>query len=330
MTIAMIGAHAGAEVTCPEILPGELHDLAALNAAISDRLMRVDLSAPRPESFRARFAMETCAGVALTRIVGPPMSCRSEAGDGRRNRAGLMLAINRGGAVAVEQNGRRVVIGPSDFVVIATRLPLSYASAFAQDFAAVVVPEALVAGNLGSPDRLAGAILPGDTAEAQLLAAYLFTCAFPVDPAMKALIGRHLADLAVAALARALRLDDLTEARGIRAARLGEIRRIIEERLDEPMLNAVRVARQIGVTDRYVQKLFEEAGTTFSAHMLERRLLRARQRLADPAHAGRTIQDIAWASGFSNASHFNRAFRRRFGETPTSVRGRTGGLVANG
>jgi AraC-like DNA-binding protein len=32
------------------------------------------------------------------------------------------------------------------------------------------------------------------------------------------------------------------------------------------------------------------------------------------------IIDIAFASGFRDVSHFNRVFRRRFGETPSGVR----------
>jgi transcriptional regulator GlxA family with amidase domain len=33
------------------------------------------------------------------------------------------------------------------------------------------------------------------------------------------------------------------------------------------------------------------------------------------------IGDIAHAAGFSEISHFNRCFRRRFGTTPTAARG---------
>jgi AraC-like DNA-binding protein len=34
----------------------------------------------------------------------------------------------------------------------------------------------------------------------------------------------------------------------------------------------------------------------------------------------RTISMIAFAAGFSDLSHFNRTYRRRFGETPSETR----------
>jgi AraC-like DNA-binding protein len=52
--------------------------------------------------------------------------------------------------------------------------------------------------------------------------------------------------------------------------------------------------------------------------------------LASPHHVGDTISAIAFAVGFADLSHFNRAFRRRYGCTPSDVRasgriGRDGG-----
>jgi len=39
------------------------------------------------------------------------------------------------------------------------------------------------------------------------------------------------------------------------------------------------------------------------------------------------IAEIALRSGFSDASYFNRIFRKRFGETPRNVRARVTGIV---
>jgi AraC-like DNA-binding protein len=42
--------------------------------------------------------------------------------------------------------------------------------------------------------------------------------------------------------------------------------------------------------------------------------------LSNPLVAERTISTIADESDFGDLSHFNRAFRRRYGETPADVR----------
>jgi AraC-like DNA-binding protein len=45
--------------------------------------------------------------------------------------------------------------------------------------------------------------------------------------------------------------------------------------------------------------------------------------LSNPLLAERTISTIAYETGFGDLSHFNRAFRRRYGETPSDVRARS-------
>jgi AraC-like DNA-binding protein len=42
--------------------------------------------------------------------------------------------------------------------------------------------------------------------------------------------------------------------------------------------------------------------------------------LADPHHQDRAISAIAFEVGFGNLSYFNRAFRLRFGMTPSDAR----------
>jgi len=54
--------------------------------------------------------------------------------------------------------------------------------------------------------------------------------------------------------------------------------------------------------------------------VVERRLLQARRLLADPNRRDRSIALIAFESGFGHLTYFNRAFRRRFGDTPTGLR----------
>ena len=80
------------------------------------------------------------------------------------------------------------------------------------------------------------------------------------------------------------------------------------------------VAERHRVTPRYVRKLFEGEGVTFSEFVLAQRLARARRMLTDPRHDAETISAIAFACGFGDLSYFNRVFRRHFAATPTAVR----------
>lgn len=63
-------------------------------------------------------------------------------------------------------------------------------------------------------------------------------------------------------------------------------------------------------------RLFHSAlGTTPIRYLVQYRLQKAAEELKH--RDGRTVAEIAYACGFSDASYFNRCFRREFGKTPT-------------
>jgi AraC-like DNA-binding protein len=129
-----------------------------------------------------------------------------------------------------------------------------------------------------------------------------------------------LHDLAALALGATREAAMLAAGRGVRAARLRAIKADILAHLTERALSLDMVAARQGVSEVYVRKLFADDCTTFTDFVLEQRLARAYRRLVDPRFALRTISEIAFASGFGDLSYFNRAFRRRFGMTPSDAR----------
>lgn len=90
----------------------------------------------------------------------------------------------------------------------------------------------------------------------------------------------------------------------------------------DPQLCEATIAARQGISVRQLQRILELAGTTFTMRVQELRLNAAFDALSKPGGEELSIADIAFSAGFSDISHFNRLFRRRFGETPTSVRGR--------
>ncbi|WP_146126974.1 helix-turn-helix transcriptional regulator [Labrys okinawensis] len=104
------------------------------------------------------------------------------------------------------------------------------------------------------------------------------------------------------------------------ATRLNAIKSDIEAHLDDQGLNASQIALRHGISTRYLQKLFEGEGETFSEFVLQRRLDRAMRRLQSPDERKRSISEIAFDVGFGDLSYFNRTFRRRFDTSPRLVR----------
>jgi transcriptional regulator GlxA family with amidase domain len=113
----------------------------------------------------------------------------------------------------------------------------------------------------------------------------------------------------------------LAARRGLPAARLHAIKRDVDNYLADPGALAISsIASRHRITPRYIQMLFESEGTTFSDYVRNLRLARARQMLGDPRYAAHGVAAVAFACGFSEPSHFGRAFRRRYGATPSDVR----------
>jgi transcriptional regulator GlxA family with amidase domain len=91
---------------------------------------------------------------------------------------------------------------------------------------------------------------------------------------------------------------------------------LMEAALDEPV-PVEALARHLGLGVRALQQQFRaRLGTTPQAHYLDLRLGEA-DRLV--TQTGRSLLDVALATGFTSQASFARAYRRRFG---TSARDR--------
>jgi AraC-like DNA-binding protein len=119
----------------------------------------------------------------------------------------------------------------------------------------------------------------------------------------------------------ALAVGDRPPSGGSHRARLRKrILEIIEEKYTDPLLEAGSIAREVGISKRYLQALLADSGATFVGCVNSVRLDRARQLLADSRRTGHRTSEIAWQCGFRDPDYFARVFRKRFGSTPTEWR----------
>jgi AraC-like DNA-binding protein len=134
----------------------------------------------------------------------------------------------------------------------------------------------------------------------------------------------HLADLAVLALGPAPHEMDRIEMGGLRAARHRKLVAELERRFRDPDMSAGRLGLAVGISERYVQSIFAAAQSTLGEELIRIRLGHAQRMLTEARRDAMSIADIAMACGFSDLSHFNRSFKRRFGETPREMRRQSG------
>ncbi len=130
----------------------------------------------------------------------------------------------------------------------------------------------------------------------------------------------HIRDLLALAIGATRDAAEIAKSRGARAARLRAIKEDIANRFDQPDLSVATIALRHRIKPRWVQRLFESEGTTFTEYILAQRLLRAYRLLTDPRFASQKIGTIALDVGFGDVSYFNRAFRRRYGMAPSELR----------
>ena len=89
----------------------------------------------------------------------------------------------------------------------------------------------------------------------------------------------------------------------------------IAENIQNPELSNTCLARQIGISEVYLRKLFlAHYNITPRQHILDIRIRKAKQLLCDTPL---TVATIAEKCGFSSVYHFCRMFKQRTGLTPT-------------
>jgi AraC-like DNA-binding protein len=145
-------------------------------------------------------------------------------------------------------------------------------------------------------------------------------------PDLQRLTVAHVYDLMALTLGATGDAASAAEDRGLRAARLRAVKEDIVRNLEYGDVSVAAIAARHRISPRYLRKLFEREGMTFSEYVLEQRLALAHRLLSDPRHAGDKIASVAFAAGFGDVSYFYRAFRHRYDLLPTDVRAQARGL----
>ena len=282
----------------------------------------VDIAAKPADNFFGRLKSQHCDALRLTdthaagQIVNRKYrQARSEYED--RYFATLMLE----GTQFMEQDGNEVLLKPGDFALYDATRP--HHLTFANEWRELVVSIPRTALNqlvAGVEQRMATRIQT-DTGVGRVMKGFFEGMTSQIGN-FSAVEMDRLSETATNLIALSLgniQQSDSSLPR-TRALALTRVKVFVNEHLGDPYLNTQMVESAMRLSSRYINKLFEDEGSSLMRYILRRRLERCGADLLDPGNSVLRVSDVALRWGFNNLSHFSRAFRDHYGSCPRARR----------
>ena len=273
------------------------------------------------DSFYSAFASTTTPqGIRLGLLASGPQAW-AYCACGHPN--GLSLALHLEGEAFLTSENGRVSLQPRDVVFVphGAQAEISLVSQSRQLL--VNVPHALLQTRLASPLAPSAGRIEGRSVDGYVLSGLLESTSAVIED----LNTDQLQSLDIALpefLSACLALKGTNMAGIARTsattATLHRISQHIEGQLSDPDLSLAKVAAEVGVSERYLQKLFESVSDKFGNYVKMRRLERCRMDLINPLYMHLSVTDILFRWGFNDASYFSRVFRQQYKTTPRTYR----------
>jgi AraC-like DNA-binding protein len=236
----------------------------------------------------------------------------------------LFFGFNVAGQCNIVQRGREISPGEGDaFLLNLAAGCFAISRPELGHFVGLRVPRNAITPLVRDIDVTTPRSIPATADSAKLLGCYLgglLRGRLLTIPETAQLVVTHVHDLIALSLGAAGNAGGLLEERTVAAVRLRAIKSDIVAHLEEQDLTISAIAARHGVTPRYVHRLFEREGITYTQFVLRQRLERAYRMLRDPRFAMWSISAVAYEVGFGDLSYFNRAFRRHYQLTPSDVK----------
>jgi AraC-like DNA-binding protein len=286
-------------------------------------LFNLGITPDADEIFRADATINVFDGAAITTTNSSRAQYFAGLDQMRTARDSVTIFTVKHGKARGSQYGRDTILGPGDSVAMLTSEMGSIDVLEAGCFSTICVPRQLVQPAVRQFEHRVMRPNALNLNALTLLLSYadmLQGEASQLDQFLRQSVATHLGDLVIGVFGVDRDATELAGSRGLRVARLRQVKDDVAKHSSDHDLSAESVGIRLGITSRYVRKLLDNDGTSFSEFVLEIRLKRAHRLLCDPSHLNQPIGTLAYAIGFGDLSYFNRSFRRRFGMTPRDVR----------
>lgn len=231
------------------------------------------------------------------------------------------IELQRSGTGQLTQDGRTAFLRQGDFCFCDMSRPVSWA--FENDYSLykILIPRDRFSSKLGNTHNLTAKAVRGNSVTGSLV----YSFAMKYIPFLDAISPQHayqLSDILLNLIMSAL--GELSEALPVQPVGHTTIFYIAQEYLEHHLtdsdLSIHDCAVKCGISTRYLQKLFQEQGTTVNKWVQQKRMENYKRALTNPLLAEKNITQIAYDCGFSDISNLSRKFKAENMVTPSEYR----------
>jgi len=302
-----------------EIIGRELSNFRQWRDTVCDIVVGLDCFRDKNEPFSGRIESRTVRDMNLIRVTA---SAHRVSRNKRRVAQGreefVLLSHMRQGKGVIAQNDREAVLRPGDFAIYDTTNPYDMALEGPFEMDVLRIERSTFSRFVGDISDSTATLVSGANGIGRICSRMITAIAHELN-AIDDLSLRQLNQSLLGMVSAGLQ-----EASG-KAARcrtyqqhalIERAAQIVDQELANEALNCELVADRLGISYRYLLKVFAQNNRSLHDFIWDQRLKEARRRLTSEYLVGKTISTIAYDCGFKDATHFSRAFRKRFGQSP--------------
>lgn len=283
---------------------------------------------PQPGQDLNDFAANLRGGVGFTNVAfsevisKPHIVNRTTEQISKAGEDDFLISFQLENNCTVRQYGREALLTPGSFALYDSTAP--YSLSFEEKFHQFVVqmPREVLARHLIEPEKYAAISVNATTGLGSVLKDFIFSLANELSSSEvtpSEVLSENLVNLIALSFSSTVVQSGLTESDCVKDALVRRIKQFVESNLFDPTLNNNKVAESQGISLRYLHKLFQDKEESIHEMILNKRLAAAHELLTANIESKLTIESVAYHVGFSGASHFSRAFKARYGVSPSDI-----------
>ena len=288
--------------------------------AICHAVLNVSVVPPLTSAFQGRIASRRTPSIGYVSFASSAHGIvRDRAAAARAGEESYLVSLQMGGRALIRQGDSEVLLQGGGLTLVEGWRPFSVQLDGSVSRVLALIPRRLLRSRCPHLPGQALRAVPASAPFADLLRDYMLRLSNPdnlIGDATAEALGENLCNLLGIVCADEAAEAPPSSAEVRREALLAFVRR----NLADPLLSPSAAAAHLGISLRSVHHLLAGSDQSFGALVLEQRLTACARTLRDPQQRARRIADIVYAWGFNDLSHFNRAFKTRFGMTPGEMR----------